>query len=81
MTMTCRRFVEFLNAYLDGELPAAARDAFQAHLAECPACVTYLRTYETTVRLGKAAFTDLDGAVGSDVPEDLVRAILDAKAK
>lgn len=75
-TMTCREFAEFLMQYLSGELLPAERSLFDGHLAECPDCVAYLRTYEETIRLEKAAFTDPAGPVPDDVPEDLVHAIL-----
>jgi len=59
---------------LRGE-PERAR--FDAHVAECPDCATYLRTYSDTIRLAKDAHAD--DPVPADVPEDLVRAILDAR--
>ena len=77
--MTCRELVDFLMAYLDGELGADRRGLFEEHLRECPACREYLRTYVDTVRLGRAVFTHSDDAVPEDVPEDLVRAVLAAR--
>ncbi len=77
--MTCRTFIDFLMEYLSGELPASQREEFDAHLAECVECVAYLKTYNETVTLGKAAFEDPDAAVPADVPEDLVKAILAAR--
>ena len=68
-------------AYLDGELPAAERAALDAHLAECPDCVAYLATYEDTIKLGKAAFADLDESVEGKVPERLVGAIVAARKR
>lgn len=79
--MTCRDFAEFVWKYLEGELPRDQRFDFDAHLAVCPHCIAYLRTYEETVRLGKEAFRAPDAAVPDEVPEDLVRAILDARGK
>ena len=43
--MTCREIADFLLAYLDGELSAGWRRAFEAHLAECPQCVDYIESY------------------------------------
>lgn len=77
--MKCREFVDFLMAYLDGELPEAERATFQEHMAECPPCVTYLDTYAETVRLGQTLCRDPEGPVPEDVPEALVRAILAAR--
>jgi len=47
--MTCREFVDFLLGYLCGELSARERAEFQRHLAECPDCFTYLRSYQETI--------------------------------
>jgi anti-sigma factor RsiW len=78
--MTCREFVEFLMQYVSGELSPAERTVFEEHMAECPECVAYLRTYEQTIRLEKAAFADPARPVPDEVPEDLVRAILAARS-
>ncbi len=77
--MNCREVAEFLMAYLAGEIDAAQRAAFEAHLAECEDCVNYLETYEQTVALGKAAFADPDRPAEETVPEELVAAILSAR--
>jgi anti-sigma factor RsiW len=78
--VTCRTFVEFLMDYMSGELPDSQRDEFDGHLAACVACVAYMKSYEETIELGKAAFKDPDAPVPADVPEDLVKAILAARA-
>lgn len=77
-SITCRRFIEFLDEYLDGVQPAPVRDAFERHLRECPACADYLRTYRASVALGKAAFADADAPVPASVPVELVQAVLTA---
>ncbi len=79
--MTCRDVVEFLMAYLDGELDAGARADFDRHLGECPACVAFVETYERTVRLGRAALAPTDAPAGGVVPEGLVRAIRSVRAR
>jgi anti-sigma factor RsiW len=81
MGITCRDFIDFLMAYLAGDLPGDQQSEFDRHLALCPSCVAYLRTYEQTVRLGKTAFREDDGAVPEDVPEELVQAILATRAR
>jgi len=79
--MTCRELVEFLSAYIDGELPADVRLRFDEHLAACPECSAYLRTYRQTVKLAKDAFQDPDDPLPVEVPEGLVKAILAARRK
>jgi anti-sigma factor RsiW len=74
--VTCREFAGFVMAYLDGELDASLRRSFEGHLAECADCVRYLREYRATVRAGQLAYAD---ELPADVPEDLVKAILDAR--
>lgn len=77
--MTCRELIDFLMDYLDGDLPAAARDAFERHLAICRDCRIYLQNYEETVRAGRAALSTSDESVPPSVPEELVQAILSAR--
>ena len=79
--MTCREFADFMADYLSGELSADARHAFDRHLALCANCRAYLVSYEETVKLGKAAFDDETAAVPAEVPEQLVKAILDASTR
>jgi anti-sigma factor RsiW len=78
--VNCRTFIEFLMEYLNGELPPAQRAEFEAHLAECPWCVAYLQTYQEAIRLGKAVLAD-EEAVPEAVPEELIQAILAARAR
>lgn len=76
--LTCRDFIDFLLAYLSGELPAGQRTVFEGHLGECPACCAYLHSYQQTVRIEKAA-CGCDDAPPADAPEELIRAILAAR--
>jgi anti-sigma factor RsiW len=73
--LTCREILDFLAAYLDGELAPGAREDFEAHLSRCPDCVDYLESYRETLRLARASRADDDEAC-ADVPAELVRAIL-----
>ena len=74
--MTCREVIDFLLEYLSGELSASERAEFEQHLTECPDCAAYLKSYEQTIKLGKAVFADPEAPVPQDVPEELVQAIL-----
>lgn len=71
--ITCRQLIDFIGAYLDGDLPDEERAEFERHLAVCPSCVAYLSTYRKTVTLAQLAGSD---PVPADVPESLIQAIL-----
>jgi predicted anti-sigma-YlaC factor YlaD len=77
--VTCREFADFMADYLGNELGVEVRTSFEHHLKICANCRKYLDGYAATIELGRRAFDDLDAAVPSDVPEELVRAILDAR--
>lgn len=74
--MTCREFADFIMGYLDGELAPDVLAPFERHLSRCPNCHTYLAQYQATVAAGKSAFADDGAVVPSDVPEELIQAIL-----
>jgi anti-sigma factor (TIGR02949 family) len=78
--VTCRDFVDFLSEYFSGELVDAQRTEFEAHLAECPTCVAYLDTYRKTIQLIKTVCAQPEARVPDEVPEQLVNAILAARA-
>ncbi|MBM4256001.1 MAG: hypothetical protein FJ147_08905 [Deltaproteobacteria bacterium] len=79
--MTCREFVEFLWCYIDNDLSPVERATFDEHLAKCPDCVKYLQQYQATTRIGKAVEVSSSEPIPSDVPEDLVQAILKSRIK
>ncbi len=79
--MTCREVIEFLAEYLGGELPPEQHQVFTEHLYGCPECIAYLKGYEETIRLGKAALGKFDRGLSDDMPEELVQAILAARRK
>ena len=76
----CREVLDFLSAYLDGELSPEVHAGFERHLQLCPPCVQYLESYRETLRLERDAY-DLDGPVPHEVPEELVRAILEGRRR
>jgi anti-sigma factor RsiW len=47
--MACVELVEVVTEYLEGTLPEADRQRFEAHLAECPYCVEYLAQFRQTI--------------------------------
>jgi len=78
--LTCRELIDFLMDYLSGEILPDQRVVFEEHLQECPPCVAYLRTYEATIRLGKASLEPTEDELPAEVPAELVDAILAARA-
>jgi anti-sigma factor RsiW len=77
--LTCRELTDFLADYVAGELGPNERALFEGHLAECPDCVAYLRSYAETMRLAKDAYDD--DRIPAAVPAELVRAILEARKR
>ena len=67
--MSCRDLVELVTDYLDDALPAAQRARFDAHLAECEDCATYV-----------AQLQDVERAAGTlaeaDVPPEALATLL-----
>ncbi len=79
LMITCEEFEGFVLAYLEDELPQRQRSVFEFHLKICRECRDYLAAYRRTVELGKAAFAEPSAAVPDTVPEDLIKAVLDAR--
>ena len=77
--ITCREFEEFIMDYLDGSLPGAQKKRFEWHLRVCRECREYLAAYERTIDFGKTALGPADESVPADVPEDLVKAVLESR--
>ena len=48
--MACRELVELVTDYLEDRLSPVDRARFEAHLAECEACRTYLEQFRQTIR-------------------------------
>lgn len=80
--ITCREFVDFLDRYVEGELTSEERETFERHIADCPPCGDYLDSYRMTIGLCREAFAIPDDPVSApEIPEDLIRAILEAKKR
>jgi predicted anti-sigma-YlaC factor YlaD len=77
--MTCEEMIQFLMDYLEGDLPAKQRASFEEHLRYCPPCVCYLETYQQCIKLGKICIEHEERMAA--VPEDLVKAILEARKR
>jgi anti-sigma factor RsiW len=49
--ITCRELVDLLIDFVSGELPPERHQRIEQHLRCCPGCLTYLETYQLTIRL------------------------------
>ena len=59
--LACQELVEIVSDYLEGALPEAERERFDAHLEICEGCRRYLDQMRTTIRVaGTLAEDDLD---------------------
>lgn len=79
LMINCRQFESFILDYLEDALPERQRAIFEFHLRICRECHDYLAAYRRTVETGKAAFADPAGALPDEVPDDLVKAVLEAR--
>ncbi len=76
--ITCRELIDFLDRYVDGELPPFMATKFKEHLEVCAACVEYLHSYRETIRLAGEAWREDEIAI-EDIPSQLIDAILAAR--
>jgi anti-sigma factor RsiW len=75
--MACRELVEVITDYLGGTLAEEDRRRFEAHLEECPYCVTYLEHMRETIdSLGELTAESLS----PQAREDLLAAFRDWRA-
>lgn len=77
--MSCRELVEFLDEYLAGGMEPARVSAFNEHLAACPPCVAYMKTYQRSRTWARESLLQEKDAVPEEVPEKLVKAVLAAR--
>ncbi len=71
--ISCEEAEEFILAYLEGELAPRQKRAFEWHLKLCRECRDYLKAYQRSLQLGKAALTE---EMLPPLPDDLVKAIM-----
>lgn len=77
--ITCTEFEEFVLDYLDGDLPQGKRTIFELHIKFCRECREYLAAYKVSMELGTRLFETVDETLPTDIPEDLVQAIMAAR--
>ena len=47
--MSCQELVELITEYLEGTLPIAEQERFEAHLGICAGCTNYLQQMRQTI--------------------------------
>jgi anti-sigma factor RsiW len=67
--MSCRELVELVTAYLDDALSAAERARFEAHVAECGECATYIAQLADVAKVA-GTLTE------ADIPPEALSALL-----
>lgn len=75
--LTCRDFTEFLHDYIENRLAPERERVFERHLSVCADCEAYLDAYRKSIALARS---QRDVELG-DVPDELLRAVLDAWSK
>jgi anti-sigma factor RsiW len=59
--LPCQELVELVTDYLEDRLPTTERARFEAHLAICSGCRTYLEQMRQTIRsLGRLSQDSID---------------------
>jgi anti-sigma factor RsiW len=79
--ISCKEFEEFILDYMEDALAQAKKKTFELHLRMCPECREYLAAYKRSIELNQAVFNKPSDPLPDDVPEDLIKAILDARHK
>ena len=75
----CEEFEGFISAYIDDELPPAKRKVFDLHMKFCPECRRYIAAYQRILETMKELSVE-DHETLPEVPEDLIKAILEPNA-
>jgi len=57
-SLSCRQVTASLFDYRERDLLPPRRLEVEAHLRRCDRCVVYMRQYEQTIALSKAAFDE-----------------------
>ncbi len=76
--ISCREFEDFILSYLDGELSEKQSKKFEIHMRICRECRDYLAAYKRSMELNRAMFPRAE-TIPEDVPEDLIKAIIESR--
>lgn len=78
--ITCKEFEDFVLRYLDDELSGRQKSVFELHIRICRECRDYLAAYRRACELGRSVLPSPDDPLPNDVPDDLIKAVLDARS-
>ncbi len=67
---TCKESIDLLLEYLDGDMSDEQARHLEAHLAACPPCIDFLRTYRATPGICR-------WALKKQMPEELSQRLKD----
>ena len=70
-TLTCNELTEVLTDYLEGTMPLEDRARFDAHLAICDGCVTYVDQMRQVIKTVRELRAD---DVEATAPDNLLEA-------
>ncbi len=63
--LTCEQITDLLNDYINQEMDATLRAAFERHLQNCTDCAAFLKTYHQTMHVTQTLRYE-------DVPEEML---------
>lgn len=76
--LPCQDLIELVTDYLEDRLTPVDRARFEAHIAECEYCATYLEQMRMTIRtLGRIP----EESLSDRAREDLLRAFRDWRSE
>ena len=70
-TLTCKELTEVLTDYLEGVMPSEDRARFEAHVAVCDGCATYVEQMRQVIATVHELRAD---DVEATAPDDLLEA-------
>ena len=76
--MICREVTAFLMDYESRSLAPEVHREFELHLGRCTNCRTFIIQYQETVKAGRNACAEHAADAATEIPEDLLLAIMNA---
>ncbi|MGH1482850.1 MAG: anti-sigma factor family protein [Geminicoccales bacterium] len=77
--ITCIEFEDFIIDYLEGDLSERQRTVFEFHLRICRECREYLAAYRRTMEVSKMSSQSDRPRLPDSLPDDLIKAIREAR--